>query len=102
MNEQVAGLIRSFRDVPKHVYMSAKLDKTQDEMGRMLYSPSLPGKQMGMQIPYFFDEVLALRVEKDSEGAIQRALMTEGDGLWLAKDRSGKLAPWVSPRMFFG
>jgi hypothetical protein len=24
----------------------------------------------------------------------QRALMCDSDGLWLAKDRSGQLAPW--------
>jgi hypothetical protein len=38
--------------------------------------------------------VLALRVEKDAEGNTRRALMTDGDGLWLAKDRSGKLEVW--------
>ena len=78
-------------------YFSAKMEKTQDEMGRLLYYPSLPGNKVGQQLPYFFDEVLALRVERDSEGATQRALMCESDGLWLAKDRSGKLSPWEEP-----
>jgi len=94
MQEQMADIIRSFRDLPKHVYMSAKLEKTQDEMGRVLYSPSMPGNKTGQSLPYFFDEVLALRVEKDSEGNVQRALMCDSDGLWLAKDRSGKLDAW--------
>ena len=80
--------------MPKHVYMSAKLEKTQDEIGRVLYSPSMPGNKTGQSLPYFFDEVLALRVEKDSEGNVQRALMCDSDGLWLAKDRSGKLDAW--------
>ena len=95
MQEQMADIIRGFRDLPgKHVYMSAKLEKTQDEMGRVLYAPSMPGNKTGQSLPYFFDEVLALRVEKDSEGNTRRALMTDGDGLWLAKDRSGKLEVW--------
>ena len=47
-----------------------------------------------LPISYFFDEVLALRVEKDEEGKSQRALMCDSDGLWSAKDRSGKLDPW--------
>jgi phage nucleotide-binding protein len=95
MQEQMTDIIRAFRDLPgKHVYMSAKLEKSQDEMGRMLYSPSMPGNKLGQSLPYFFDEVLALRVEKDAEGVIQRALMCESDGLWVAKDRSGKLAAW--------
>jgi hypothetical protein len=98
MQEQMADIIRAFRDLPgRHVYMSAKLEKTQDEMGRVLYSPSMPGNKTGQALPYFFDEVLALRVEKDAEGNTQRALMCDSDGLWLAKDRSGKLAAWEAP-----
>ena len=98
MNTTMNELIRAFRDISgKHVYMSAKLDKSQDEMGRMLYGPSMPGKSLTQGLPYFFDEVLALRVEKDAEGAPQRALMSDSDGLWLAKDRSGKLGAWETP-----
>jgi len=98
MQEQMADIIRVFRDLPgKHVYMSAKLEKTQDEMGRILYAPSMPGNKTGQSLPYFFDEVLALRVEKDADGKTQRALMCDSDGLWLAKDRSGKLGAWEAP-----
>ena len=98
MQEQMADIIRAFRDLPgRHVYMSAKLEKTQDEMGRVLYAPSMPGNKTGQSLPYFFDEVLALRVEKDGDGVTQRALMCDSDGLWLAKDRSGKLAAWEAP-----
>ena len=98
MQEQMADIIRAFRDISgKNVYMSAKLEKTQDEQGRILYGPSMPGNKTGQALPYFFDEVLALRVEKDAEGNTQRALMCDSDGLWLAKDRSGKLAAWEAP-----
>lgn len=97
MQEQMADTIRAFRDLPRHVYMSAKLEKSQDEMGRMLYAPSMPGNKTGQQLPYFFDEVLALRVERDAEGNVARALMTDSDGLWVAKDRSGKLSQWEAP-----
>lgn len=98
MQEQMGDIIRGFRDIPgKNVYFSAKLEKTQDEMGRVLYAPSMPGNKVGQSLPYFFDEVLALRVERDAEGNSQRALMCESDGLWQAKDRSGKLASWEAP-----
>lgn len=98
MQEQMADIIRVFRDLPgRHVYMSAKLEKTQDEMGRILYGPSMPGNKTGQSLPYFFDEVLALRVERDAEGNHHRALMCDSDGLWLAKDRSGKLSAWEAP-----
>jgi phage nucleotide-binding protein len=98
MQEQMADIIRAFRDLPnRHVLMTAKLEKTQDEMGRVLYAPSMPGNKTGQALPYFFDECLALRVEKDAEGVTQRALMCDSDGLWLAKDRSGKLSTWEAP-----
>ena len=97
MQTTMAELIRSFRDLPKHVMMTAKLEKAQDEMGRVLYSPSMPGNKTGQALPYFFDLMLAMRVEKDEEGVSQRALMCDSDGLWQAKDRSGKLDAWEAP-----
>jgi hypothetical protein len=75
------------------------VEKAQDESGRILYSPSMPGNKVGQSLPYFFDEVLALRVEKDADGKAQRALMCDSDGIWLAKDRSGKLDAWEAPDM---
>lgn len=98
LNTTMQELIRSFRDLPgKHVYFSAKLEKSQDEMGKLLYNPSMPGKSLTQGLPYFFDEVLALRVERDQEGNAQRAIMCDSDGAWLAKDRSGKLDRWEAP-----
>jgi len=98
MNTTMNELIRSFRDLPgKHVYFSAKLEKSQDEMGKMLYNPSMPGKSLTQGLPYFFDLLLALRVERDSEGVAQRALMCDSDGTWLAKARGGKLEAWEGP-----
>lgn len=98
MAAQMTSIIRAFRDLSgRHVLMTAKVEKSQDESGRILYSPGMPGAKMAQQIPYFFDEVLALRVERDAEGNTQRALMCESDGLWVAKDRSGKLDAWEAP-----
>lgn len=94
MQEQIADMIRAFRDIPeKHVYMSAKMEKSQNEMGRILYAPSMPGNKTGQALPYFFDEVLALRVEKskDPDEEPPRFLQTRPDGAWEAKDRSGAL-----------
>jgi len=98
MQEVMQDVIRQFRDLPsKNVYMTAKLEKAQDEVGNMLYYPSIPSNKAAQGLPYFFDEVLALRVEKDNEGNTHRALMCDSDGRWTAKDRSGKLSFWESP-----
>lgn len=98
MQEQMTDIIRSFRDLPgRHVYFSAKCEKSTDEQGRVMYAPSMPGNKTGQALPYFFDEVLALRVEKGEDGQPVRALMTQSDGLWQAKDRSGRLDAWEMP-----
>lgn len=98
MQTTMAEAIRSFRDLAgRHVLFTAKLEKSQDEMGRALYAPSMPGNKTGQALPYYFDIVAAMRIEKDGDGNIQRALMLESDGLWQAKDRSGRLDAWEAP-----
>tara|TARA_R110000822_G_scaffold82279_3_gene194750 strand:- start:862 stop:1539 length:678 start_codon:yes stop_codon:yes gene_type:complete len=99
MQTTMAEVIRLFRDLKgRNVYMTAQLAKTTDEMGRVLYSPSMPGQKAGQSLPYAFDIVAAMRVEKDEEGKPQRALMLESDGLWQAKHRMGaKLDAWEAP-----
>ena len=98
MQEQISGIIRAFRDMAgRNVYFSAKVEKSQDETGRVLWAPAMPGKKMAQNLPYFFDEVLALRVERDTDDNVHRALLCHPDGTWLVKDRSGKLEPYESP-----
>ena len=63
-------------------------------MERILKGPSMPGNKLTQALPYFFDEVLALRTETDVDGNTSRALMCIGDGLWFARDRSDKLDRW--------
>lgn len=97
MQTVMMDLLRAFRDLSgKHVYMSAKMEKAQDENGRMMYSPSMPGSKLSQQIPYLVDECYALRTEKDADGHTQRALMTQSDGLWAVKSR-GRVDPWEAP-----
>jgi hypothetical protein len=85
-------LIRSFRDLPKNVYMSAKQEKVKDDVtGGLIFGPSAPGQKIATALPYFFDIVLALHSWKDAEGKIQRAFQTQGDAQYVAKDRSGAL-----------
>lgn len=95
MNDTMTKVIRSFRDLPnRHVYFSAKMEKAQDETGAMLFSPSMPGKTLTQSLPFFFDEVFALRVGRDDKGEPMRMLMCRPDGLWTAKDRAGALEIW--------
>lgn len=99
LQEQMSDLLRAFRDLPgRNVYMSAKLDRQKDELtGAMLYQPSMPGQRLGQALPYLFDELLVLRVEKDAEGAPSRWLQTGADLQYVAKDRSGTLDQYEPP-----
>lgn len=95
MQDIMTALIRDFRDLPgRHVYFSAKVEKQQNELGQLLHSPSMPGLKLGQMLPYFFDEVLALRLGTNENGETQRVLQCVSDGIWTAKDRSGRLDMW--------
>jgi hypothetical protein len=99
LSDQMTQLVKAFRDLPgRNVYMSAKLERQKDEAtGAVLYAPSMPGQKLGQALPYLFDEVFALRVEKDAEGKPSRWLQTASDLQYLAKDRSGALDLFESP-----
>jgi hypothetical protein len=93
MADKVADLIRAFRDLPSHhVYFSAQMEKSQDELGAVLYAPAMPGNKFAQKLPFFFDEVFAFRFE-----AGHHAILTATDGVWTAGDRSGKLDQWEKP-----
>jgi len=92
LSTQMMDLLRAFRDLPgKNVYMSAKQRRIEDDDGRTSYGPMMPGQQLHQQVPYLFDEVFALRVEKDTDGNPTRWLQTNPDLKYTAKDRSGVL-----------
>lgn len=97
--EKMETLIRYFRDVPeKNVYMAAKMEPTKDELtGVVKYGPSMPGAKLGAKLPYFFDEVFRLGINKTPQGEEYRFLQTQPDLQFEAKDRSGSLAKMEYP-----
>lgn len=99
--EKMTDLIRAFRDLPgKNVLFLCKQEKVKDEQtGAMLYSPSMPGNQLKNGIEYFFDECLALRVEKDADGNPTRWLQSQRDFNYSCKDRSGALDMFEQPNI---
>lgn len=97
--EKMETLVRLFRDLPeKNVYMAAKQEPMKDEMtGVVKYGPSMPGSKLGHKLPYFFDEVFRLGINKTPQGEQYRFLQTQPDLQFEAKDRSGALAPIEPP-----
>jgi hypothetical protein len=94
--DQGVGIARAFRDLPgRSVVILAKEEYDKDDTtGMMMYGPMLPGKKLGPQLPYFFDEVFQLVVGKDAAGNSMRALRTRMTMQHTAKDRSGSLNEW--------
>jgi hypothetical protein len=94
-------LVRAFRDLPGlNVCVAAKQEPAKDELsGVTRYGPSVPGSKLGPSLPYFFDEVFALRINKDQNGNSYRFLQTQPDLQYEAKDRSGMLAPMEYPHL---
>lgn len=99
--EKGQSLIRAFRDLPgKHVIISAKMEPSKDELtGVVKYGPSVPGSKLGPSLPYFFDEVFRLGVNKTPQGESYRFIQTQPDLQYEAKDRSGALAAMEPPHL---
>ena len=104
LNDDMAALIRSFRDIKeKHVYFSAKQTRlAEEDSGRVYYKASMPGKSLLAGLPYFFDEVFVMNLGKLEDGSIYRYLQT---GKTLAhedcKDRSGRLEMVEKPDLTY-
>ncbi len=94
--EQVRRIIRMYRDLPVHFIATAHEQDVKDERsGEITCGPSLPGK-LALELPGFFDIVGRLyttttKNEKTNEMQIERRLMVQPTGKYIAKDRSGKL-----------
>ena len=95
MQDKIKNIIRFVKNMNCNFYATCKMTKEPDEDGVMLYSPFLPSKNLSSDIPYHFEEVLALRVkkEKDEDGVEYNIpyLQTMSDGKYQAKDRLGNL-----------
>lgn len=91
--EKMETTIRAFRDLPNmNVYMACKMEPMKDELtGVVKYGPSMPGAKLGPKLPYFFDEVFRIGLNKDQHGEEFRFLQTQPDLQYDAKDRSGSL-----------
>jgi len=92
--------LRKFRDLALNVYMSAKQTEITDEGSkRTRFMPSLPGRTLTQGISYLFDEVFAIRINRDEDGEPKRWLLTNTDGSYEAKDRSGSLNLFEAPNL---
>jgi len=91
LNTTIADVIRKFRDLPTSTYFIAKSETYENSAGMQAMRPSMPGKSLTNGLSFFFDEVLALRINEDDEDNTYRYLQTQPTLTVDAKDRSGNL-----------
>ena len=100
LNDELDQELKKWRHLnSKHVYITCKQELIQIGEGGAQYAPSMPGKQLPQQMPYWGDELFALRIVNDDQGKQGRWLQTQPDMQYYAKDRSGKLQPFEEPNL---
>ena len=101
LGDEMLHELRRWRHLKeKNVYITCKQDRQVDSVtGITQFVPTMPGKMLPQQLPYWGDELFALRIIVDDQGKKQRWLQTEPDVNYYAKDRSGKLEPFETPNL---
>lgn len=88
LEEALTELVRLFKAINKTTIFIAKAERDKDENGRFINQPMIPGTKIALKIPYWFDTVVAYRVEeKDKE--IKRFFQCQKTDTWDAKGRTG-------------
>lgn len=91
--DEVLQIFRQYRDFegPNVVFVAKEEMIKHGVTGAVRYAPMFPGQQLTPQTPYLFDEVFNLFVGRSSENVDFRAIRTQPDHEYEAKDRSGRL-----------
>ena len=89
MAKKMIEIIRAFKSLKdKNVYFTCKEERIKDN-GNLLFAPFVPGDKFGQAVPYQFDEIWRLVVQKDPvSGADIRYVRTQADFQSVAKSRS--------------
>lgn len=95
LGDALGSILRELRRLPeKHVYITCK-DEVSKTTG--VHVPYMPGNLLEQEMPYWGDELFALRIIVGEDGKQGRWLQTQPDPQYYAKDRSGALAYYEPP-----
>lgn len=100
-NEFMARYLKFFRDIAgKHILFICQQDKDQDETGKLMFMPDMPGKTLAKDVGHYPDEIFAMQLlPKDASGKTPRKLRCHPDVTYMAKDRSGALLELEEPNL---
>lgn len=100
MADKIIQMIWRFCDLPnRHVVFICKECEEGKSGGEAIYGPKVPGKALGPDLPYQFDEVLRLGIGIHPEHGQYRFFQTQLTLEFAAKDRSGALDAQEQPNL---
>lgn len=99
LQDGVPAMLRILRDAPQDLYVICEQDRLEDDDGKIVRGPAMPGRLLPRKITHMFDLVLAMHVDVTDNGEHRRWLQTATDGRYAAKDRSGRLPAAVSANL---
>lgn len=92
--QEIATMIRNFRDDLRfHVAFTAKMERVKDDYtGVTTHKSFMPGRNLSIALPYFFDMLFAMRLGEMEDGTgSYRYIQPQPSVDYEAKDRSGAL-----------
>lgn len=90
VGEKMRNLVRSFRDLPMHVIMTALV---MDIRSEMMYAPFVQPKNLALELPAYFNFVALLDADTDADGVVTRRLYVQPSDRYVSKNPSGALDP---------
>lgn len=95
---KIERMVRAFRDLPKHVTITALEDTDTDKLtGEVRVMPALQGS-VQKQLPAYFDNVFYFYAKETGEGEdrrIRHHILTRNSGKYIGKDRLGRCPPVI-------
>lgn len=99
--DEMIPLIKGFRDLPYFnvVFTAKETTVKNDVTGVVSRGPKMPGRTLGPELPYLFDEVFHTNRDANPDGTEYYYLRTRPDFMTEAKDRSGALDEFEYPNL---
>lgn len=102
LGREMMRWITHLQHSPKNIIMVGILDREEDDLRRVVWTPQIDGSKTGRELPGVFDEVLTLvSDQKAADGTLYRAFVCHQQNPWgyPAKDRSGCLEMIEEPNL---
>lgn len=93
LKKQMIRWLTHLQHAPMSVVVVGILNREEDDLKRVTWSPQVEGAATARELPGIFDEVITLQNMKADDGSMYRALVCHQQNPWgyPAKDRSGCL-----------